>query len=356
MLEAQLAAGSEFGDYRIEGDVGRGGMGVVLRARDLRLDRPVALKVIAPELAEDSSFRERFEREAHLAAAIDHPNVIPVYAAGEIEGLLFLAMRLVEGVDLRQLIAHEGHLDAERAVAILNQVAGALDAAHHGGLVHRDVKPGNVLLDLRDGREHAYLTDFGLTKDAGERDGLTKTGTFVGTTAYLAPEQIEGRPLDARADVYALGCVLFESITGRLPFDKETEVANLYAHINEAPPQPSLLVPGLDAAFDAVIEQALAKEPSKRFQSAGDLGRAAVAAAAGKPLSSSSAAAAPPAAAPPPAAAEPLPAEPTRAAGSPPPLPEVVPSRRWSRRQLPSFDSPTRIGRLPGQPPPHSHR
>ncbi len=208
MSEA-LAPGATFGGYRVESQIGRGGMGVVYRATDLSLERPVALKLIAPDLAEDVSFRERFLREPRLAASLDHPNVIPIYEAGERDGQLYLAMRYVEGSDLKTIIEREGKLEPERALRIVAQVAAALDAAHRRALVHRDVKPANVLVD-EDG--HVYLTDFGITKQLG--GDSTDTGRVVGTLDYLAPEQIRGDPVDARTDVYALACVLYQCLSG----------------------------------------------------------------------------------------------------------------------------------------------
>jgi serine/threonine protein kinase len=204
-----LASGATFAGYRIESVAGRGGMGVVYRATDLSLERPVALKLIAPELAEDEQFRRRFLKEPKLAAALDHPNVVPIYEAGEHDGRLYLAMRFVDGDDLRTLLRSGDGLPPERGLAILAQVAGALDAAHRRGLVHRDVKPANVLVD-EDG--HAYLTDFGVTKQLG--GDTTETGQIVGTLDYLAPEQIRGEDVDGRADLYALGCVLYECFAG----------------------------------------------------------------------------------------------------------------------------------------------
>ena len=200
------------------------------RATDLSLERPVALKLIAPELAGDESFRERFLREPRLAASLDHPNVIPIYEAGEHEGQLYLAMRFVEGSDLRSVLGREGTLSPERALAVLAQVAGALDAAHRRALVHRDVKPGNVLLD-EDG--HVYLTDFGITKQLG--GDSTDTGRMVGTLDYLAPEQIRGEPVDGRTDCYALGCVLYECLAGAPPFRRATEAETLWAHMQDEP-------------------------------------------------------------------------------------------------------------------------
>ena len=207
-------------------------MGIVYRATQVALGRPVALKLIAANFAGDRSFRERFKREWETAASIDHPNVIPVYEAGEAEEHLFIAMRYVEGLDLANLLAREQLLDPERAVRIIAQVASALDAAHARGLVHRDVKPANVLIGAE---EHVYLTDFGLTKHASQ-DALTKTGLFVGSVDYAAPEQIRGEQMDARTDVYSLGCVLYQTLTKRLPYDKDADVAKMYAHISAPPP------------------------------------------------------------------------------------------------------------------------
>ena len=260
-------------------------MGVVFRAEQPRLGRMVAIKVIAPELASDDTFRERFNHEARLAAAIEHPNAIPIYEAG-IEGKTpYLVMRFVDGVDLSTVIKRDGHLTAERAVAIIEQVAGALDEAHHRGLVHRDVKPANVLVEDRRGQEHAYLTDFGLTKQAGALSGVTATGRWVGTIDYASPEQIRGKRVDARADVYSLGCLLFTALTGRLPFEREADVAKLYAHINDEPPLVGSYDPGLPRELDWVVNRALAKDPDDRFQSAGDFGRAAHAAVYGEAVS-----------------------------------------------------------------------
>src|SRR5215211_100138 len=207
-MERGSAIGTTVGGYRVEAEVGRGGMGVVYRAEQLGLGRTVALKLIAAELAQDRGFRERFERESRLAASIEHPNVIPVYEAGEADGVLYISMRYIDGSDLRALISSGGRLDPRRAAALLGQVGNALDAAHGLGLVHRDVKPANVLVAGEGAQEHAYLTDFGLTKRAASHGGLTKTGEWVGTVDYVSPEQIQGHGLDARTDVYSLGCVL----------------------------------------------------------------------------------------------------------------------------------------------------
>jgi serine/threonine-protein kinase len=277
---AELSNGAVIAGYRIEHVAGRGGMGVVYRATQLALDRPAALKVIAPDLADDLMFRERFKRESHTAASIDHPNVIPVYEAGETDGQLYIAMRYVDGTDLRELIRREGSLSPERTVRVIEQVAAALDAAHRRGLVHRDVKPANVLI-TEDGDEHVYLTDFGLTKHTASVGGMTKTGQFVGTLDYTAPEQIKGEPADARADVYALGCVLFQALAGRVPFERDSEVAKLYAHLSDEPPTLTSVAPAAPAPLDGVVERALAKEREERYPSAGEFARAARAALEG---------------------------------------------------------------------------
>jgi YVTN family beta-propeller protein len=268
---SDLTLGTTVAGYRIEGLIGRGGMGAVYRALEEGLGRKVALKVIAPELAHGERFRERFLRESRIAASLDHPHVIPIYLAGEEQGLLFLAMRYVEGTDLARLVAEEGALEPGRALAILSQVAEALDAAHEQGLVHRDVKPSNVLIASAAGREHCYLGDFGLTKRTGSLSGVSAAGEIVGTLEYVAPEQITGAGLDARADVYSLGCVLYQCLTGQPPFPRATDVALLWAHVHEEPQPACKLRPGLPRAIDAVLSRALAKEPERRQGSAGEL-------------------------------------------------------------------------------------
>ena len=250
-----ISPGETFAGYRVESLVGRGGMGVVYRAMDLSLQRPVALKLIAPEPAQDEHFRARFHREPRLAASLDHPSVVPIYEAGEWEGQLYLAMRYVEGSDLRTVLERDGQLSPEDALGVLTQVADALDAAHRRGLVHRDVKPANVLLD-EDG--HAYLTDFGITKQQG--GAATDTEGLVGTLDYLAPEQIRGEEVDGRADCYALGCVLYECLGGTPPFRRPTEAQTLWAHMQEEP-LPLRESPSLDK----VLVRALAKEPANRY-------------------------------------------------------------------------------------------
>jgi streptogramin lyase/predicted Ser/Thr protein kinase len=274
-----MAPGSTFAGHRIETVAGRGGMGVVYRATQLALDRTVALKVIAPGLIEDDSMRNRFVRESKVAASIDHPNVIPIYYAGEEGGIAYIAMRYVAGDDLRSLVRREGRLEPRRAARLVAQIGQALDAAHAAGLVHRDVKPANVLLGPD---EHVYLTDFGLTKHALSIGGATKPGHWVGTLDYVAPEQIRGERVDARADIYALGCVLYYALTGHIPFEREGDEAKLWAHLSEDPPKPSERVPRLPSEIDDVVARAMAKSPDDRFPSAGDLGRAAIAAAAGE--------------------------------------------------------------------------
>ena len=260
----ELASGQGFAGYRIEGIAGQGGMSVVYRATQISLDRPVALKVIAPELAADEGFRARFQRESRVLASIDHPNVIPVYEAGEAEGRLFIAMRWVDGTDLRALLTAENGLDSGRAAHIVAQVADALDAAHERGLVHRDVKPANILIERRRGIEHAYLSDFGIARTP-DSETLTRTGQWVGTLDYAAPEQIQGGRADARSDVYSLGCVLYQALTGSVPYPRESDPAKLWAHIKEPPPAARKLRPQLSPEMDAVIARAMAKRPDRRL-------------------------------------------------------------------------------------------
>jgi serine/threonine-protein kinase len=276
----ELGTGSQLLDYRLETLLGRGGMSVVYVAEDLRLRRKVAIKLLAPELAEDDRFRERFVRESELAASIDHPNVIPIYEAGEIDGCLYIAMRYVAGTDLKALLRRERRLDPARAIAMAAQVAAALDVAHRHGLVHRDVKPGNVLVSAQDLSEHVYLSDFGVAKGASIRAGLTSDGQLLGTIDYVAPEQIRGEPVDGRADQYALGCLLFECLTGDVPFRRDTEVAVIYAHLRDLPPAVSDLVSDVPAGLDSVLARALAKNPADRFETCGELAARAQAALA----------------------------------------------------------------------------
>jgi WD40 repeat protein len=270
--------GTELAGYRIESLLGWGGMSVVYLAEDLRLKRKVALKLLAASLAEDASFRDRFLRESELAASIDHPNIIPIYEAGTSEDLLFIAMRYVEGRDLKERL-QRGRLDPGDATDILAQVASALDAAHARGLVHRDVKPSNVLLDTGarpDGSDHVYLADFGLTKRVSEETGIGDDGHLLGTIDYVAPEQIAGEEIDGRADVYSLGCVLYECLVGQPPFRRDSDIAVVFAHLEAEPPAPSAQRPELPAVLDAVIARALAKEPEQRYPSCREFARAAL--------------------------------------------------------------------------------
>jgi hypothetical protein len=276
--EGVLGPGMTVGEFVIESVAGRGGMGVVYRARQREPDRVVALKVIAPELAGDPSFEARFKSEGRIAARIEHPNVIPVYAVGEDRGTVYIAMRFVVGTDLRAVIEEEGRVEPGRAAVLIDQVAQALDAAHRHGLVHRDVKPANILITAQGGREHVYLTDFGLTRHVAASQAMTATGALVGTVDYVAPEQVRGERVDARTDVYSLGCVLFHSLTGRVPYPESNQIAKLYAHDSRPPPSARECVPGLPTGLDDVISRAMAKDPGARYQSAGDLGAAALAA------------------------------------------------------------------------------
>ena len=271
---AEVPLGSVFAGCRVEQVIGHGDMGVVYRAEELALQRPVALKLIRPEYSGDQRFRERFKREAGVAAAIDHPNVIPIFDTGEESGVLYLTMRLVEGTDLRSLIAQEGRLDPLRAARIVRAVGAALDAAHARGMLHRDVKPSNVLLSRDD---HVYLSDFGLAKPLASAGELTRYGTVVARAQYVAPEQVLGQRVDARVDIYALGCVLFEALTGQPPLAG----AQAIAQSDLGPPSPVAVRPDLPREFDEVVRRSMAREPDERYPSAGDLGQAAMVAAGG---------------------------------------------------------------------------
>jgi hypothetical protein len=277
----ELSTGDLFAGYRIERRLGRGGMGVIYLAIEPGLERPVALKLIAPEAAADDVFARRFAEESRIAASIEHPNVVPIYAAGEEDGVPWIAMRFFAGSDLQLRIARVGRLEPALAVDLVAQVGNGLDAIHAAGLVHRDVKPANVLLSGNPGAEHAYITDFGVARNLATQSGLTQTGRFVGTLDYVAPEQISGEPIDARVDVYALGCLLFKLLSGEVPFPREGEAARLYAHLHDPPPAPSLYEPAVPMALDDVVARAMSKSPDDRYLSAGDLGRAAQAALSG---------------------------------------------------------------------------
>lgn len=262
------------GRFELGPTIGHGGMGVVYRARDTGLGRDVALKLIAPSLADDADFRARFESEARAAAAVDHPNVLPLFDGGEVDGELYLAMRLVEGTDLKAILTRESRLPPRRVAAIIAQIAGALDAAHARGLVHRDVKPANVLIVGEGDREHLYLTDFGLTQIVGGSGHLTNAGQVVGTANYMAPEQIEGQPVDGRVDVYALACVAFECLGGAPPFARGAIPATLDAHRHAQIPSVTERAPALPRDVDDALAGGLAKDPAQRFASCGAFARA----------------------------------------------------------------------------------
>ena len=279
VISGELQPGDQLAGYEIEAVLGRGGMGVVYRAFDARLGRPVALKLIAPEKAQDERFRTRFLVESQLAASLDHSSVVPVYDAGEADGHLYIAMRYVEGTDLGTLLARDAPLDPERSLALVGQVAAALDAAHARGLVHRDVKPANILVTEETGREHCYLSDFGLTRGPDPGGSQSEPAHLSGTVAYTSPEQIAGDLVTARADVYSLACVLYECLSGKPPFAGRRSMAVLVAHVQEPPP-PLPAHP----ALGPVLSRALAKEPSDRYATAGEFVEEAVAALGGKEL------------------------------------------------------------------------
>lgn len=270
LAPGELPVGSQIAGYQIERQIGRGGMAVVYRAFDPRLGRSVALKILAPELASDAAFRERFNREMRAAAAVDHPHIVPVYDAGEANGSLFIAMRYVAGQDLRTLLDRERTLSPWRVTRIVSQVASALDEAHSRGMVHRDVKPGNMLIGTVAGSgqpDHVYLSDFGLSKQSVSSNSLTATGEFLGTLDYMAPEQVEGRPIDGRADLYALACSAFEMLAGQPPFKRDQSLAVMWAQVSAPTPSLRALRPELPPAVDQVIARAMAKAPGDRYQS-----------------------------------------------------------------------------------------
>jgi streptogramin lyase len=272
--------GEVFEGHLIEGEIGRGGMGIVFRARNLALERQRAIKVIAPDLSADPAYAARFRRESRLAASVEHPNVVPIHSAGEDDGLLYIVMRLIDGVDLHRMLG-DGPLPPERAIPIVHGVAAALDAAHRAGLVHRDVKPGNVLIEHRTGEERVYLTDFGIskptsTKTAGGGDrpqeaALTMEGEVLGTADYVAPEQVEDGRSDARSDVYSLACVAYHALTGLPPFRRDTELATLIAQTKAERPLASGANPQLGRRFDGILQRGMAIDPDQRPQSAGEL-------------------------------------------------------------------------------------
>jgi serine/threonine-protein kinase len=266
--------GTEFAGYRIDGLLGRGGMGVVYRAEHPRLGATIALKVMDPERAEDEAFRERFVREARAAAQIKHPNIVPIYDAGEWHGDLYMAMRYIEGDELRSLIRKGGPLSTQQTYVIGAQIASALDAAHRNGLIHRDVKPGNILVEPGpepDSAPIAYLADLGLTKRVDSQSGVTGSGELLGTIDYIAPEQIGGLRVDGRADVYSLACVLFECLTGTVPYVRENQAAVLWAHLHDDVPRASAVNPTLPPAVDAALARGMAKSPDDRYTTAREL-------------------------------------------------------------------------------------
>jgi serine/threonine protein kinase len=272
-----LEPGSVFADYRVDAVVDRGGMGVVYRATDEDLNRTVALKIIAPEHTKNPDAVRRFKSEARLAASLEHPNIVPIHRGGEYHGVLYLAMRFVPGTNLRHII-DGGQLPFDRVLRVVTAVASALDAAHERGLVHRDVKPANILVSGEDDHEHVYLTDFGLTKRLGSAGSLTRTGAWVGTPDYVAPEQIQAGAVDGRADIYSLGCVLYEMLAGEVAYPKDNDMAKLWSHVQDPCPLPSSRRPDLVKAFDDVVARATAKDPDDRFPRASDLAAAVSAA------------------------------------------------------------------------------
>ena len=281
---SELTLGARLGDYEILGVAGVGGMGVVYRARQLSLDRFVALKVIREDVAGVAEYRERFLREAYLAASVDHPHVVSVFDVGEYDERLVLAMQWIEGEDLCGLLEQSGQLAPDRAVRLVSQLAGALDAVHDVGLLHRDVKPANVLLRDLGGTEHAYLTDFGMARPSDPGAHLTQTGRVVGTTGYLSPEQIRGAEPGPRSDLYALGCLFFEALTGAPPFRGENEMAVQWAHANDPRPLTSMLVPALGERYDQLVSRALAISPEQRFGSGHEFAHALAVAQSGETI------------------------------------------------------------------------
>jgi serine/threonine protein kinase len=342
-----LETGSEVAGYRVDELISRGGMGVVYRVTNVALNRIYALKVLAPELAEDVQFRERFKRETRIAASLHHPNVVGIHYAGEHDGLLFFVMDYVTGTDLHQVLRRTGALHPTRAVELLEQCASALDAAHARGLVHRDVKPANILITVKEGEEHAYLTDFGLAKKSNSASALTTTGLVVGTVDYMSPEQITGGHIDARTDIYALGCVFFQMLTGKVPYERDNTVATMFAHAHDPPPPLRGPITESHPTFGPVLAKAMAKEPADRYSSAGDFARDAAAVLEGMRYT-----------APPTVVAtgeatltEPVASSETRV--SEPPQSEVPSETRVSQPppQPPEVPSETRVSQPPPQPP-----
>src|SRR3954454_4116466 len=281
-MSRRAPLGSVVAGYRLISLVGEGATRAVYLAEREGTSERVALKLLGDPSAQDERFRRRLLRESELAASLDHDHAVPIVGFGESDGALYLAMRYVDGSDLRELLRSEGPLDSGRAIDLLAQVADALDAAHKRGLVHRDVKPANILVERTGDAEHVYLGDFGLAKHASSASSLTGEHAFVGTIAYVSPEQIRGDEIDGRADVYSLGCVLYECLPGSPPFDRERELAVVYAHLNERAPRLSDVRPELPEGLDAVLRPATAKDPGDRFASCTELVRAARGALAGE--------------------------------------------------------------------------
>ncbi|WP_405526461.1 serine/threonine-protein kinase [Streptomyces avidinii] len=280
-----IQLGSQIAGYQVEREIGRGGVGVVYLAKDLRLGRVVALKVLAPELTHADAFRRRFIHESRLAAAIDHPHIVPIFGAGEANGVLYIAMRYVSGPDLGALLDRDGPLPVPGALGIAAQVASALDAAHEHGLVHGDVKPGNILVatsNVGDDPYYAYLMDFGLAKPSLDTSSFLSVGEFVATVDYVAPEQIAGRPVDHRRDLYSLACVVYEALAGEPAFQRDDDMALLWAHLYDPPPELSGRCPGLAPAVDSVMAKAMAKSPEDRYGSCREFVAELAAAAGGR--------------------------------------------------------------------------
>ncbi len=282
-MPSDISTGAVLAGFRLKSLIGQGAMGAVYLAESREGGADVALKLLMPELTEDDRFRHRFMREAEIAASLDHPHVVPILTFGEEDGRLYLAMPYVDGSDLRDLLSREGALEPARTLHLFEHVAAALDAAHAAGLVHRDVKPANILVAGEPGEEHAYVCDFGLARHVSSVRSLTGDRGFVGTIDYVPPEQIAGGQIDRRADVYSLGCVLYECLTGECPFERESELALIYAHLNDTALPVTGLSPELPEALDGVVATALAKEPGDRYTTCGELVAAARAALAGKP-------------------------------------------------------------------------
>jgi tRNA A-37 threonylcarbamoyl transferase component Bud32 len=281
-MRQEVASGTVIAGFRVLSLIGEGATGTVYLAEDTVRGGRVALKRLTPELARDERFRQRFLRESHLAASLEHSSIVQVLASGEEEGVLYLAMTYIEGSDLREILRREGRLEPERTLELMSQVAAALDAAHGAGLIHRDVKPANILVKVEPSGEHAYVCDFSLARHVSSVSSLTSERGFVGTIDYVPPEQIEGGSIDHRADVYSLGCVLFECLAGERPFERESELSVVFAHLNEPPPLLSELRPALPEAFDGVLQSALAKSPGDRYSTCSELVEAARAALQGR--------------------------------------------------------------------------